>query len=226
MLNRLAIAALCVVLASPALAAETDLGGVRLKLDPPSAYCELDPAQMADKRMIDFVTASLGNGGIDLLGMSADCGELSDWRSGKAPFLKHFSQYQTGKATRGAPYPVSKAKAECESMRAQGAKLTSDSVDSVNENIRKANRDISIQGATFLGVVGDDANGCYAAMFQKYKAENGTSISQLNVFYVSSLKERSVNFFLWTPYDGDMSTTALLTAAKAHVAKLKAANGI
>jgi len=224
--NRLMMAALCAMLAGPAFAADADLGGVKLKLDPPSAYCELDSAQASDKRMIDFVTASLRNGGIDLLGASADCAELREWRSGKMPFVKHFSQYQISTSRRRTSFPVSSVKSECEELRTQGAKITSDSVASVNEAIRKANQDISVQGATFLGIVGDDPSGCYAAMFQKYKAENGTSVSQLNVFFVGSIKDRSLNFYLWAPYDGDMSTSALLSAAQVQVTKLKAANGL
>ena len=226
MLNRLMVAAFGVALAGQAFAADVDLGGVKLKLDTPAAYCDLDSTQQNDKRMIDFVTASLRNGGIDLLAASADCGELRDWRSGKIPFVKHFSQYQISASRRRASFPVSSVKSECEELRTQGAKITSDSVGSVNDAIQKANKDISVQGATFLGIVGDDPNGCYAAMFQKYKAENGTSVSQLNVFFVGSIKDRSLNFYLWAPYDGDMSTSALLSAVQAHVKKLKAANGI
>src|SRR5262249_37508367 len=97
MFKRFVMAALCVALAGTVRAADVQFGTVTLKLDVPSAQCALDPAQASDKRMIDFVTTALGNGGVDLLGVSADCGELRDWRSGKLPFLKHFSQYQVAK---------------------------------------------------------------------------------------------------------------------------------
>ena len=214
-------------LMSPLLAraADVPLGTVTVKLDPPDGECLLDPAQSSDNRLIGFITKALADGGIDLLLISADCNELKNWRTGSLPLLKHFAQYQSPKASRASTYGTADAAAACTQMKAQGAKMTRDSVDSANDSIHKAIKEIDVQGQTFLGVLADDPNGCYVGLFQKYKAETGVSVTQLNVFFMGSIKNRPLNFYIWGPMDNDSSVSNLLASAQAQIAKLKAANG-
>ncbi len=226
MSKRVLIAVFCMAFAGRAHAADVQLGNVTLKLDPPAGECAFDPGQASDKRMIDFLNTALGNGGIDLLGMNADCGELRDWRAGSLPLLKHFAQYQIAKASRTTSFTLKEAAAACAQTREQGAKMASDSTGEANDSIHKANSKIDFQGQTFLGVLAQDPNGCYVGMFQKYKAETGAIVSQLNVFFMGSIKDRAVNFYLWGPHENDASVATMLTAVQAQVAKVKSANGL
>jgi len=226
MSGRFLIALFSLAFAGLAHAADVQLGDVKLKLDPPAGECALDPGQASDKRMIDFLNTALGNGGIDLLGINADCGELRDWRTGRLPLLKHFTQYQIAKTSRTTSFTLQDAQAGCARMKEQGAKLAGDSTTSANDSIHKANDKIDFQGQTFLGVMADDPNGCYVGLFQKYKAENGTNVSQLNVFFMGSLKGRAVNFYLWGPHENDSSVATMLATVQAHIAKVKSANGL
>jgi len=226
MAKRILLVVLCLVAPALARAADVQLGTVTLKLDPPAGQCALDPAQSSDKRMIDFITTALANGGIDLLGINADCSELGDWRAGKQQLLKHFTQYQTGKAFRATDYSAADAAAACTQMRAQGAKLSTDAITSANDSIHKANKNIDVQGQTFLGVLADDPNGCFVGLFQKFKAETGAVVTQLNVFFMGTIKGRSVNFYVWGPMENDNSISGLLQFAQNQIAKVKAANGV
>ena len=226
MIKRIALAVLCMFPAFAAHAADVQMGGVTLKLIPPKGYCELQTSQASDKRMIDFLNTALSKSPNDLLAVSAECGELSDWRAGKRTLLQHFSQYQVEKVRRSSGFTIAEAKAACDAIRTQGQKLSDDSTKNVNDNIHEANSKIDFQGQTVLGVLADDANGCYVGLFQKYKAETGTAISQINVFYAASMKEREVFFYIWAPYENNSTVNTVLANMKGYVTALKAANGM
>jgi hypothetical protein len=226
MIKRIVLTVLCLLPAVAAHAVDVQMGSVTMKLLAPKGYCELVPSQPSDKRMIDFLNVALSKGPNELLAISADCTELRDWRTGSRRLLEHFSQYQVEKVRRSSSFTIEEAKGACAVMRAQGQKLSDDSTKNVNDNIHEANSKIDFQGQTFLGVLAEDANGCFVGLFQKYKAETGAQISQLNVFYAGSLKEREVFFYVWAPHQNDGSIKELLSVTQAHVAALKAANGL
>jgi hypothetical protein len=226
MIKRIFVTALFLSMAAVAQAADVQMGGVTLKLIPPAGYCELEAGQPSDKRMIDFLNTALGRGTNELLAVSADCKELRDWRAGSRKLLEHFSQYQVEKVRRASSYTIDEAKASCAVMRAEGQKLSDSSTKNVKDDIHAANNKIDFQGQTFLGVLGDDANGCYVGLFQKYKADTGAQISQLNVFYAGSIKDREIFLYMWAPYVNDASIDGILTGVKSQVAALKAANGL
>lgn len=221
------LAVLCAaVTVAGAHAADVKMGDVTLKLIPPKGFCELDAGQASDKRLIDFVTTTVGKVGNNLLALSADCGELRDWRSGKQQLLQRISQYQVQASRRTSAYTAKEAKEACDQVRAEGQKLSDRSTAGINDKIHEANKNIDFQGQTFLGVLGDDENGCFVGLFQKFKAETGAAISQVNVFYAASLKERQIFFYVWVPYRDDSTVNALLADMKGYTAALKAANGL
>jgi hypothetical protein len=225
-MKRIVLVALCLLTATATNAADVQMGGVTLKLITPKGYCELEPGQASDKRMIDFLNTALSKGPNELLGISADCGELRDWRAGKLKLLQHFSQYQVEKVRRSSAFTINEAKGACNEMREQGQKLSDAGTKDVNEGIHAANSKIDFQGQTFLGVLADDPNGCYVGLYQKYKAETGAQISQINVFYAGSIKEREVFFYAWTPYENDSTVKGMLGTMQSWTAALKAANGL
>jgi hypothetical protein len=207
-------------------AAEGKMGDVTLKLIPPKGFCELDPNERSDKRLIDFLNTTVSKVGNDLLAASADCGELRDWRTGKLPLLQNISQYQVEHVRRTSAFSIQTAKESCEVVRKQGQALSDQGTKNVADKIHEANSKIDFQGQTFLGVLEDDPNGCYVGMFQKFKAETGAAISQVNVFFMGSIKEREMFFYVWVPYRDDSTVKSLLVDVKGYMAAIKAANGL
>jgi hypothetical protein len=49
--------------------------------------------------MLTLIRDLLNKGGNKLLSMSADCGQLNDWRVGKRQLLDDFAQYQASMST-------------------------------------------------------------------------------------------------------------------------------
>jgi hypothetical protein len=222
------MAALCLLASPPAARAQAQdvaFGDVKLMLLAPEGQCLLDASQPTDKQRLEFAAAPLAQAKIDLLAMAGECNELAQERTGRRNTLDTFSQYQTQAPSRSSAYRVADAKSTCAAVRAQGAQKASDVVASVNDALRQASNNIRVQGQTFLGVLGDDPNGCYVGLYLKYQSDGGGSVEKLNVFFHGSIKDRQLNVYFYVPYTADMKVEPLLATVQAHLAKLKAANG-
>jgi hypothetical protein len=224
MFGRLTLSLLAILVSTIAQAADVSMGTVTLKMSPPSGYCELDPAEAGDKRMLDAVRAAVP--GNDLLGISADCGELRDWRAGKRPLLEHMTQYQTMKQARTIAFTAANAQAACNDMRTKGDQINKDTLPSIKENLSKAMKQVDFHGQTLLGVTAEDPNGCYVSLVQRFKAETGKEITQLNMFFMGSIKDRLVYLYVMAPYVSDRTIDELLAFHKTNTAAMKSANGL
>src|ERR1700704_6667839 len=80
---------------STATAVDAIVGGVSVKLPPPSGFCELTEREPPDKRMLAISGDLVAKSGNKLHVMSADCKQLSEWRTRRRPLLDDFAQYQT-----------------------------------------------------------------------------------------------------------------------------------
>jgi hypothetical protein len=224
MLRRLTFAALALVAAAPAaMAAETKIGDVSVNLPPPGGFCELSASNSSDQRMISTLTDLLGKSGNKLLAMSADCGQLADWRTAKRQLLDDFAQYQTPIA--GIDKPVTESVAQtCSVLRAQGEKILANQMPDIKARVENTLKQIKMNETNFLGVLGEDHDACYAALIQKIGTEAGTEKTQVTMFAVTILKNRSVFVYRFAVYQNPDTVNAVLAKIKVDVAALMAAN--
>ena len=224
MLGRLTFAALALAAAaSAALAATTTIGDVSVNLPPPGGFCELSASNASDERMISTLTDLLGKSGNKLLGMSADCGQLADWRTAKRKLLDDFAQYQTPIA--GIDKPASESVAQtCAVLRAQGDKILANQMPDIKARVESTLKQIKMNETNFLGVLAEDPDACYAALIQKIRTEAGTDKTQVTMFAVTIVKSRSVFVYRFAVYHNANTVNAVLAKIKVDVAALMAAN--
>jgi hypothetical protein len=228
MMIRLAAAflGLC-LLACPAVAKDAKIGPTTLNLIPPPGYCEMDPAQASDARMVKAIEGMLGNTGNRLLAVSADCNQLTNWRTGKRKLLDNMAQYQTIISLESSPLPAAPdvtIKDACNQMRAQGEQLVADMTPDVQARAEQVLKTVKVNEMKFLGVVGEDPLVCYAAMLQKFKTEVGTDKTQVTVFATTVIKFKIVYYYLFAPYVSGATVTDMLAQQRKNVAALQAAN--
>jgi hypothetical protein len=222
MLRRLTFAALALVAAASAAMAAT-IGGVSVNLPPPAGFCELSASNSSDQRMISTLTDLLGKSGNKLLGMSADCGQLGAWRTGKRQLLDDYAQYQTPIA--GIDKPPSETVAQtCSVLRAEGNKILANQMPDIKARVESTLKEIKMNETNFLGVLAEDSGACYAALIQKIRTEAGTDKTQVTMFAVTILKNRSVFAYRFAVYHNADTVNAVLAKIKADVAALTAAN--
>jgi hypothetical protein len=226
MFTRLTFTALLLAAAaSSALAAQANIGGVSIALPPPSGFCELSPSEPSDKRMISVLGDLLQKSGNKLLGMSADCHQLRDWRTGKRQLLDDYAQYQTPIGSMDKP-PTETAAQTCATLRQEGNKILENQMPDIKARVESTLSKIKMNETSFLGVLAEDSNACYAGLVQKIHTEAGTDKTQITVFAVTIVKNKSVFSYRFSVYHNPQTADVVLGRIRTDVAAMMAANGI
>lgn len=176
MRSRLVFVAVLAAVSTTATASETVIGGVSINLPVPSGFCELSASNPADNRMVTTISGLVAKGGNKLLNMSADCQQLADWRAHKRNYLDDYGQYQTATAQMDklVASPEAAIKGTCQELRTQGSQITANQTPDIKARIEDTLKKVKLNEVSFLGVLDEDTNGCYAAQLQKMQTDNGS----------------------------------------------------
>jgi len=224
MLGRLTFAALFLAAtASTALAAEANIGGAHIVLPPPGGFCELTNSNESDKRMFDTLGPLLEKSGNKLLAMSADCAQLSQWHTGKRKLLDDYGQYQTPIGSMDKP-PSETVAETCTTLRKQGEQILANQLPDIKTRVESTMSKTKLNETSFLGVLGEDNDACYAALLQKIHTEANTDKTQITAFAISLIKDKSVFIYRFAVYRNPQTVDAVLRKIKVDVAALVAAN--
>jgi hypothetical protein len=201
------------------------VGPVAIELPTPAGYCELDEKRPEDGRL--FALTQTASPATRLLAMSADCKQLRDWRAGSLAGLQNYVQYQTIRAWENAPLPLPPAQLieqTCATLRAQGGDIASRTGSDVQERLTRAMQDVKLNEVKFMGVLGEDANACYASLLARVRGENGREVEQATVFAATIVRGKVIYYYLCAPFVGERTLTDMLAQLRVHLAALEAAN--
>ena len=207
---------------SSALAAESTVGGVLIRLPPPAGFCELSDTDSSDERMLAVTSDLVSKSGNKLLSISADCRQLTDWRANRR-LLDDYSQYQTSVALMEKP-SVEPVKRTCAALRAQGDKLVAEKTTDIKSRVESALEKVKLNEMSFIGVLAEDTAACYGGLIQKLQTEAGTDKTQLTVFAATIVKSKSIFVYRMTVYMTSETVTKTLANLKTDIAALQAAN--
>jgi len=172
--------------------------------------------------MLSLTSELVSKSGNKLLGMSADCRQLTDWRAQKR-LLDDFTQYQTSVALMEKPSvePVMKT---CAALRAQGDKMVAEKAPDIKSGIESVLEKVKMNEMRFIGVLAEDTTACYAGIIQKFQTEDGKDKTQLAVFAATIIKNKSIFVYRFTVYMASETVTRTLANLKIDIASLLAAN--
>jgi hypothetical protein len=213
-------------LSTGALARRATVGSAILELPPPAGFCEADEADPRDRPLFDYMKAA-AKPDTRLLSISAECGQLRDWREGRRLFLHDFAQHHTMRAWENAPLPAPPAaviEQTCATLRSRGGEIVSTIGPDVKERVERALENVRFNEFTFMGVLAQDANACYASLLGRFRLPTGEEISLANVFAITTVKDKAIFYFLCAPFTGAETLGELLARLRGHVAALHAAN--
>jgi hypothetical protein len=209
-------------IASCTVSTDAQISVPALTLPPPDGFCELTSQQPQDASEIKLLSGNLARAKIELLAMSADCGQLEAWRAHKH-LIDEYAQYQA-LVFAGNSNSTEWVKAYCADVRAQGEKKLPGLTAEVNAALEAAKMNAKITEMTLLGVLAEDADACYGLMLQKAQTEEGAEKIQLAIGAATVLKGRAVNYILYTVYHDENTVTAAFARHKRNVAAFLAAN--
>lgn len=223
MLGRLALLILVAVASPIARAGQATLGNVSINLPPPAGFCELSDSDPSDQRMLSVMSELVAKSGNKLLNISADCGQLSAWHTGTRRLLDDYAGYQTPVATIDKP-PSETIQQTCAFLRAEGNKVLSNQLPDLKARIEAALKQVKVNQTSFIGVLAEDRNACYAGLIQQLHTEAGTEKTQVSLFAATIVKNRSVFVYRFAEHTGPDSVSNALANLKDDVAALYAAN--
>jgi hypothetical protein len=211
---------------SNAMAAETVLAGVSIKLPTPDGFCELSASNPGDNHVVTIISGVVEKGGNKLLGMSADCQELADWRAGRRNLLDDYGQYQTRTALMDqlVPSPQAAVSEACSAMRTAGKQMVNSVSSDTKSIIENALKSVKVNGLSFAGVLAEDQTACYAAEIENLKTETGMEKIQLILIGFTVVKNKYLYVYRFSVYDPSTPVEGLLTKLQSTVALLQAAN--
>jgi hypothetical protein len=226
MLNRFVFAAVLAAAATGATASETVIGGVSINLPVPPGFCELSASNPADNNMITTIGGLVAKAGNKLLNMAADCQQLASWRAHKGNYLDDYAQYQTpaGQMDQLVASPQAAIKDTCQTLRKQGSQLVANGTADMKSRIEETLKKVKLNEVSFLGVLDEDANACYAGQVQKMQVDNGSEKTQVILIGITVIKNKSIFVYRMAVYRGPDTAAGLLGQFKAMVATLSQAN--
>ena len=218
------------LLATPAAADTVKAGGADIAIVLPAGYCELQPNDKSDARVIAAIRGMIEPIGNSLLSAAAECGVLPQWRIGKVSRLSSMTQYQFYTRETRAPgtrEDSDKAVAAvCDELRKSGKQQIVDMNSSVKERAARVIATIEYGKIEMIGVTGEEPGACYVALLQKFRAEDKTDVMQLVTYATTLVKGRWVYFYLFNDYKNEDSIETSLAQHRRNVRAFLAANGM
>jgi hypothetical protein len=212
---------------SSARGEDVKIGEVSIKLSAPPGYCALNASNAADARMITALEDMLDKSGNRLLSLSADCGQLADWHSGKRQLLDNMAQHQTRTSWENLQLPLTPEALimdACSDLRARGDQLVTAMTPDAKQRVEEVLKTVKINEMKFLGVLDEEPAICYAALLQRFATETGTQKTQVAVFATTVVRQKLLYYYLFAPYvDGESVSTAL-EQQKVNARRLRSEN--
>ena len=200
-------------------------GGRQITLVVDPDQCELDRNNPSDTRVYDLVERGLA-GRNQLLMVAADCQQIPPWRNGTRPTLDDFTQVQVNLALIERELTGREAATSreiCTELRKQGdAIVNGPEVTEVRNRFNTLTDTVKLNATTFIGVVHEDDQACYASLVQKVRTEQGRDKLILSVFAHVVLRGRLLYIYRFT--EGDIFerlvrvTEQLQKSVAAHLA--------
>jgi hypothetical protein len=222
------VIALTLLFAMPASAENVKVGDSNIAIVLPAGYCELQPDNKSDVRVLNAIRGMIEPIGNTLLSAAAECGTLQKWRAGKVTRLPNMTQYQAGtqEAKVGSREEADAAvKGVCAELRKNGKQIADDMNPAVKERAAKVMEKIEYGKIEMIGVTGEEPGACYASLLQKFRAEDKTDVVQLVTYANTLVKGRWIYFYQFTDYENADSVLEALGRHKASVRAFLAANG-
>ncbi len=202
------------------------IGRTQLSLVFPEGHCQLDPGEPADARIMSSIRGAIA-GTNELVASFAECNELKGWRAGVYQTLDHFGQYMTLLQTLNQEIDTPQAAMIadiCKEMRAASPADNEAIMAKSSNRLEVIMEGVKVNEQKMLGVIDEDANGCYSALFQRMQAEVGGEKQIAGVFNTTFVKGKIIYVNLYAPFAGDDTVNKLLVRQKELARLLVIAN--
>src|SRR5579871_593706 len=146
------------------------IGQASINLVVPQGYCVPDRASSGERLFVDYLDKALDNSGDKLLSAIGNCAELRARRANSAADIRHYISYYFVKSEENIALDGDRGarrKAACDDLRAQTDQALKDTPEISERTAREMKVKGSVKSSQYLGVLDEDAHGCYAALLSR-----------------------------------------------------------
>jgi hypothetical protein len=199
------------------------LPGPGVELPIPAGHCPLNAGNPADRDIIRM-TEQINQDRNEVLGMFADCGELSALRAEGRPldnyggFLAPLSAGTEALAMPRANFLAAIAKV----FREQDPFAAIEG--EMRQRVEQADLSLEVEDMVGLGLIFEDDAAVYTGVVQKVVLEDGSSARVAAITGITLLRGHPVSLNLFAPFRDPTTVEQLLAAQRRNLQSLVAAN--
>ena len=200
---------------APAASIVTAQSGTRdIRLRIPAGECAMDRNHPADSRVVTATERLLQN--VNTLQLTTvNCRMLESWRDGRTKALTEYTQVQTQIVPATVDHTGRERaliKASCQAMRQHGDSVASGVTDEMERRLAAGREKIKLAGNAFLGVLGEDQNGCYLGLLVRIVPEGSTKVVERLAIYAHVILAGRTTFLYRFSDDVSPASLARLVA--------------
>jgi hypothetical protein len=229
---RAAVAVLLAVFLQPVFANADSVtrsaGSKNFEFAIPEGQCVLEDSNRADASFSKVIATLLKGAQNTLIVASAECSRRAALRRGEAQSITDYAAYYTPDQFINTTVPgktETLRKQLCADMRKQGDATLAGVEDIVAEKAKELRADIAVTSTKYVGVMAEDAHGCYAALLIGVKGADGGALLMTSVVTSTVSHGKPLFLAIYRPYEGPRTIKAAVADAKATMAEFDTLNG-
>jgi tetratricopeptide (TPR) repeat protein len=219
-------------LASQAALAHADsvvrsVGGASIDFVAPDGFCVMEDDHPRDILFINVVSRLFEGANNKLILLTVACDRRKTWRSGVDGPILNYAAYYIPNSEEYSSHDgeiQSLRKLLCEDMRKQNDGTFSTVPDIVADAAKDLKSNIAVTSTKYIGVVDEDAHGCYAAILIGVKGDDGKPLLMLSLVTSTVMHGKNLFNAIYHEYIGPETTQRTLEEAKATAAAFDARN--
>lgn len=203
------------------------VGQASFNLDVPQGYCEPNRSSSGERVFADYVNKAMENAGSRVIRIVASCSELKARRANSSSNIFDYVVYYFPRSVENTTLNGDRAanrKTECDDLRQQ----TDEAIKDVPEISERTAREMKLKGSVkniqYLGVLDEDAHGCYGGLLSR----NDDGRGNVYVVYIVVLRTVLHGKDLWvgvySQYGSAAANLRTLQLAKTTAAQLDQKN--
>jgi hypothetical protein len=202
------------------------MGDTTFNLAVPSGYCLPDMRNSADAKFVNFLAKLLENTNNKLIDVVADCREIQGRRRNASQPIYDYMTYYFPTASENTKLNSDAAsrKALCDEMREQ----TDATLDDVPQIVEKTAREMKMQGGInstkYLGVLAEDAHGCYAGLLVGTRDGKGNVTLIYTIVVRALVRGKDLWMAVYSRYGTNADSARSLQLAQTMAAEVAARN--
>jgi hypothetical protein len=206
------------------------IGPHQISVPVPLGHCVLQETDSNHNRLIQM-QRDVQKGVNEVLFLSADCDQLSDWESGRKPTLDDYGLVLSPSSAVNKKFDltndqfVSVMRHHLVNLGAKEIDHVVDKyVDRLNDVLEESFGSIRVNETEMLGILSQDKNGLYVGMSQLLTTETGENKRQIGVASFLLIKGKPITLNLYTIYRGASTIHGTLSSTQRWAGRVQSDN--